>query len=230
MKNTDIFYRNAKEYQSRRKDIIDEYEQRVNFLRDMVGSKYYTDEMKKAADTRDNKINALKEQYSVSFDGVLKAMYDTNHARKMKAPTDDELRIIQLLKMHEKPTEQELITAANTLKDNPACLSVLKEIAKKAGYYTITHGFDATAKELSIDEIDNIIKDLKSHLIDFMSYDTKKSSRRIQQYVSDHYGNAPDAPALAKRPLFEDKAGCFLEVCGIDGNTLTAFENAVDGE
>ena len=225
--NTDLFYTYAKEYQDYRKKIMDSYEQRLDTLKDMHGSKYYDDEMKKAVETRDNSINALKAQYSKSFNSMLKRMYDSNHSRKLKPPTDDELRVIQLLKMQDKPTLQELMTAENTLKDNAACMAVLREIAKKAGCPTIGHNADKT--ELSIDEVDNILKDLGAQLNEFMNYDTNNAARRALTHYSDKYGGtAPDAPPLPKRELFEDKAGCFRTLARMDGDSLKAFCNAVD--
>ena len=229
IKNTDLLFRRAKEYQDKRKGIVDEYEARMKALEDAKGSKYFTDEAKKAEDKRDEALTALKGEYGEYFRISLDAMSKANAARKMTPPTEEELRTLQLLKMKDKPTEAELAAAANTLKGNATCLSVLTEIAHNAGYMRGYMGYSET-KEMPVDEAESIIKGLASSVRDFMDYDTKKAARIAQAHNERFYGVNPDAPALPKRPLFEDKAGCFLEVCGISGNNLTAFENAVDGE
>lgn len=229
VKNTDLLFRRAKEYQDKRKGIVDEYEARMKALEDAKGSKYFTDEAKKAEDKRDEALTALKGEYGEYFRISLDAMSKANAARKMTPPTEEELRTLQLLKMKDKPTEAELAAAANTLKGNATCLSVLTEIAHNAGYMRGYMGYSET-KEMPVDEAESIIKGLASSVRDFMDYDTKKAARIAQAHNERFYGVNPDAPALPKRPLFEDKAGCFLEVCGIAGDTLTAFENAVDGE
>ena len=199
IKNTDLFYNRAREYQNKRKVIMDCFEKRVKSLEDTRGSKYFDDEMKKATDARDGALSALKVEYAEYFRISLDAMSKGNASRKMTPPTEEELRTLQLLKMKDKPTETELQAAANTLKGNTTCLSVLTEIAHNA-------------------------------VRDFMDYDMPRAARTAQNYHETVYGTIPDAPALNKRPLFDDKAGCFYEVYRLSGDALTAFCTAVDGQ
>ena len=226
--NTTLFYRRAKEYQDKRKGIVDEYEARMKALEDAKGSKYFTDEAKKAEDTRDEALKALKDEYGEYFRISLDAMSKANASRKMTPPTEEELRTLQLLKMKDKPTEAELAAAANTLKGNATCLSVLTEIAHNAGYLRGYNNYSET-KEMPVDTAEGIIKGLASSVREFMEYDTPRAARLAREHQERTYGVPADAPALPKRRLFEDKAGCFDEIAGLSGDSLTAFENAVDG-
>ena len=228
IKNTDLFYTRAKEYQGKRAAIVDEYEKRMKALEDAKGSKYFTDEAKKAEDKRDEALTALKDEYNGYFNIAFDAMRKANASRKMTPPTEEELRTLQLLKMKDKPTEAELAAAANTLKGNATCLSVLTEISHNAGYMRSYMNYSET-KEMSVSEVEKIIKGINNNLRDFMDFDTKRAARVVQAHDL-LLGVNPEARPLPKRPLFEDKEGCFNEVCGIAGDTLTAFENAVDGE
>ena len=226
--NTTLFYTRAKEYQDKRKGIIDEYEKRLESLETAKGSKYFEDETKKAEDKKDEALKALKEEYGGYFNTHFEAMSKANASRKMTPPTDEELRTLQLLKMKDKPTEAELAAAANTLKGNVTCLSVLTEIAHNAGYMRGYMGYSET-KELPVSDVEDTIRGLHNSVREFMDYDTPRAARVAREHNERMYGATPNAPALPKRPLFEDKAGCFYEVCGLAGDTLTAFENAVDG-
>lgn len=229
IKNTDLFYTRAKEYQGKRAAIVDEYEKRMKALEDAKGSKYFTDEAKKAEDKRDEALTALKDEYNGYFNIAFDAMRKANAARKMTPPTEEELRTLQLLKMKEKPTEAELAAAANTLKGNVTCLSVLTEIAHNAGYMRGYMGYSET-KEMPVEEAEAAIKGLASSVRDFMDYDTPRAARVAQNHHETLYGVNPNATPLPKRPLFEDKAGCFYEVARMGGDSLEAFKNAVDGE
>ncbi len=62
----------------------------------------------------------------------------------------------------------------------------------------------------------------------FIRHDTTKTSRLANAFHEAHYG-APDQ-ALVSRALFNDKEGCFREICGMDGNTLSLFSAIVDAE
>ena len=229
IKNTDLFYTRAKEYQGKRAAIVDEYEKRMKALEDAKGSKYFTDEAKKAEDKRDEALTALKDEYNGYFNIAFDAMRKANAARKMTPPTEEELRTLQLLKMKDKPTEAELAAAANTLKGNVTCLSVLTEIAHNAGYMRGYMGYSET-KEMPVEEAEAAIKGLASSVRDFMDFDTPRAARLAMNHHSTLYGVNPDATPLPKRPLFEDKAGCFYEVARMGGDSLEAFKNAVDGE
>ena len=228
IKNTDLFYTRAKEYQDKRKGVIDEYEKRLVSLETAKGSKYYTDEVKKAEDKKDEALKALKEEYGGYFNTHLDAMSKANAARKMTPPTEEELRTLQLLKMKDKPTEAELAAAANTLKGNATCLSVLTEIAHNAGYMRGYMGYSET-NEMPVSDVEATIKGLASSVREFMDYDTPRAARIAREHQERQYGVTQDAPALPKRPVFEDKAGCFYEVARMGGDSFTAFCNAVDG-
>ena len=227
--NTSVFFNRAMEFQHKRKSIVDDYEKRLESLKDTKGSKYYTDEIKKAEDKKDEALKALKKEYGEYFRISLDAMSKTNAARKMTPPTEEELRTLQLLKMKDKPTEAELAAAANTLKGNVTCLSVLTEIAHNAGYMRGYMGYSET-KELPVSDVEDTIKGLHNSVREFMDYDTPRAARVAREHNERMYGATPNAPALPKRPLFEDKAGCFYEVARMGGDTFTAFCNAVDGE
>lgn len=229
IKNTDLFYTRAKEYQGKRAAIVDEYEKHMKALENAKGSKLYTDEKKKAEEKKEESLKALKKEYGEYFRISLDAMSKANTARKMTPPTEEELRTLQLLKMKEKPTEAELAAAANTLKGNVTCLSVLTEIAHNAG---IMHNYItySEAQEMPVNEAEEAVKGISACLRDFMDYDTTRAARVATNHHNTLYGVNPDATPLPKRPLFEDKAGCFYEIARMGGDTLTAFCKAVDGE
>lgn len=225
--NTDIFYTRAKEYQDKRKEIMDEYETRLAHLEATKGSKYYTEELKKAKDKKDEALTTLKNEYAEYFNISLSAMRKANGSRAMTPPTEEELRTLQLLKMKEKPTEAEISAAANTLKGNATCLSVLTEIAHNAG---IMHNYISyrETQEMPVNEVEETVKGLASCVRDFMEYDTTRAARMARKYQEEHHGKTPDAPELTKRPLFDTKAECFDTIAGISGDSLTAFCTAVD--
>ena len=229
IKNTDLFYTRAKQYQDKRKDIMDEYETRLANLETAKGSAYYDLESKEAEDKQEAALKALKDEYGEYFNVSLAAMSKANASRKMTPPTEEELRTLQLLKMKEKPTEAELQAAANTLKGNETCLSILSEISRNAGYI---HNYERyfETKRMTVEAAEKIIKDLYSSVRDFMDYDTPRTARLAREYQERTYGLPADAPALEKRPLFGSKAGCFYEIERLTGDELEAFENAVNGE
>lgn len=226
LKNTDGIYIRAKEYQDKRAAIVSAYEKGMNDLEKHRGSLYFDEERKKLEETRAAELMALKTEYAAYFDTYLKAMDSVNGNRSMEPPTEEELRTLQLLKMKDTPTEAELMAAANTLKGNSACLSVLTEIGHKAGYF---HNFMhySEKKEMPMETATQCIKELADSLRDFLDYDTTAAARRTAEHHAEHYGTAGNETRLAKRPLFDTKEECFQEL-GLAGDPYISFCNAVD--
>ena len=228
IRNSDLLFKKLLEFQNQRKEIVDNYDKRCAELERAKGSQYYTDELRRAEDTKNAALNALKAECRPIFDQTLQSMSEANRARGMTPPTDDELRLLQLLKMKERISETELEAAASTLKENPACLSVLTEIAHKQG---IMRGYMsyAASKEMPVDVVADVIKGLTLSIRDFMEHDTSKAARLCIERHAERYGNNPNATPPPKRPLFTDKAGCYKRIANLSDDALAAFCRAVDG-
>ena len=237
IKNTDLFYTRAKEYQDKRKGIIDAYDQKIEKLEKAKGSQLYTEETQKAEKEKNDALDALKSEYREYFNISLSAMSDANSARGLTPPTQEQLAILQVLKMRDIPTEseqlkafqKELDRAANACADNAMAISVINDIAKKGG---LLRGYHTTAHEMSVDDADRFIDNIRSALGDFMEHDTSRAARVAADYHAQHYGTTGDERPLPKRALFEDKAGCFSELTHgyLTGDGLAMFSAAVDGE
>lgn len=225
--NSDMFYSRAKEYQDKRKDIIDDYEARMKKIETARGSQYFDDESKKAEETRDKALTALKGEYTDYFNIALDAMRKANNSRGIVPPTEEELRIIQMLKLKDKPTEQELEAAARTLKGNATCLSILTEMAHKAGYIRDYMHYSEN-KEFPIDMAEDLINGLAKDVKDFLDYDSTRAARIVNEHNKRMYGERGNAPKLAKRRLFDTKEDCFDIVGSISGDNLEAFLKAID--
>lgn len=229
MKNTDLFYSLAKEYQDKRGQVMQSFENRSEQLSQMRGSRYFDTEMTKATNEKDAALTSLKREYSERFGAVLSSMDKANRQRKLTPPTEEELRLISLLKMKDKLTEQELDAAANMLKGNSTCLAVLTEIAHKQGYLRGYMNCSDNA-EMPAESVKTLIDSLNSSVRDFMEFDTSRAARTARKYHERLYGVSENAPELPKRALFNTKDECFRELSGLSDKNLEAFCNAVDAE
>ena len=228
LKNTELFFKTVKKFQDGRNDINSTYEKRMKELERTKGSQYYVDESAKAQTERDNALKALKAECGESLNGTLEKMARTNRQRPMKAPTAEELNILQLLKLKDNISEQELESAAIALKGNPTCLSALTEISRKAGYLRGYNHY-AESKEMSIEETEGALRQLAKNVDDFLQYDTRKTARIAEKYQRDHYGKGESRP-LPKREQFSDLREAMKELLPSMGeDRLESFCLAIDG-
>lgn len=241
MKNSENLFFHAKKYQDERKAIIEAYEKKIVSLEDARGSKLYDKESKKAAEERDNALNSLKAEYSRGFDSILNEMRNASESRGATPPTEEELRIVQALKLKETATQGELDRIANAVKNNGLCLSIVQDVAKKNGivrnYLSL-----CTEKAMPAAGVEDCIKSLSACIRDFVNYDTQKAARLAREAHERVYGKIDETkPAektlggwasgytpVPKRPLFDTKEGFFSVVANMKGEELAAFCASVD--
>ena len=228
LKNTELFFKTVKKFQDGRNDINSTYEKRMKELERTKGSQYYVDESAKAQTARDNALKALKAECGESLNDIISFMQRANKQRPMKAPSDEELRLLQLLKMKESISEGEFESAALALKANPTALATLNEIAHSKGILRNFNRF-ADVKTMSADETNSALRQLAKNVNDFLEFDTKKTARIAAEYQANHYGQSESRP-LPKREPFTDMRGAMRELLpGMNEDRLESFYNAVDG-
>lgn len=220
-------YEDALNFQNERKEVTDAYEKTLADLEDKKGSRYYTDTLAKAKTTRDEALKALQTKYGEYMDSDLKKMQEANGKRGVVAPTEEELRIVNALKMRDSITESELSLIANSLKHNAMCLEIVQEVANKNGILR-NYSSRYEGNEAPVQYVDDELKGLAHELRDFLQYDTTKPARIAAEYTARHYGGEPQP--ITKRPLFDTKEGFYGDMTGMKGDNLTAFCNAVDGD
>lgn len=222
--NTDLFYAKTKQFQDERKKIEDSYEKDAESLERFKGSAGYDEEMRKITQKYKEDIKALQDEYRPGLYTVLGGMMDEVGKRPIKAPTTDAVNLLNVLKMKKKVTLEDCQRTAASVKDNPIALSIITEIAHDHG---ILRSFEDMCSEMSSQTASDIVKSLRSSLDDFLEYSTTRASRIAKNHHEQFYGASSP---LTKRPIFNDKNGCFYEIGGLKGDALKAFSDIVDGE
>jgi hypothetical protein len=155
------YYEAATKYREALRNIWADYDKKMQKIEQYAGSKGYEDDKATADKERDAAIKALQREYGEKFDSILKGMRESATTRSMTPPTQEQLALLQALKMRDRISRDELEQAGRTLKDSPVCLSVLEEIAhnlmEKTGsheYYGLRFVTEGTAGILH--SIDNL--------------------------------------------------------------------------
>ena len=131
MTNTEYLYQAMKKYQDARSAARDEYMQTMKRLESSKGSAYYDEQREKAMKKRNDTVAAAQAECMKTVDNALSCMRTAISGRKMEAPTEEMLRILQMLSMRTSVTKAELDTAANAMNGNSTALAVLEDIARK---------------------------------------------------------------------------------------------------
>lgn len=145
MNRTLEYHKSVKAYRENLGAIWNEFDKKVAALERYKGSVGYDAELEKAVQDRDAAIKELQGKAYARFAELINGMKESARNRPLVAPTAEQMGVLQLLQMREKVTRDELEQAARTLKDNPAALSVLEEIAQKHDIHSGGFAMESTA-------------------------------------------------------------------------------------
>jgi len=220
--NTELYYAKMKEFQDKRAELTEAHDKKVKSLERFKGSKGYEEDLKKENERFEAELTALRDEYRPGLLTVIGGMMDAIGKRSVSAPTNDQVNLLNVLKMKKKVTLEECQRTAEAVKDNPIAVSVVTEIAHDHG---IMHSFDHLCPEMSSQKASDIVTGLKNGMEDFLQYDTTRASRIAKKYHEEHYGAVEGG--LTKRKLFTDQADFYREE-GFDPETLRQFSEIVD--
>ena len=223
--NTDYLFLKAKRFQDERAESTERFEADLQKMERFKGSKGYDEDIKRRRGEYESEQKALIEEYRQGLFPILGYMMDAIGKRSVSAPTSEQVNLLSVLKMKKKISLEECQRVAEAVKENPICISVLNEIAHEHGYL---QSFDHLCSEMSSQRASEFVMMMKNALEDFLQYDTTKTSRATNAFHEAHYGAS--GRGLTKRPLFENKEGCFKELFGMEKETLNLFSDVVDTE
>lgn len=220
--NTELYYAKMKAFQDKRAELTEAHDKKVKSLERFKGSKGYEEDLKKENDRFEAELAALRDEYRPGLLTVIGGMMDAIGKRSVSAPTNDQVNLLNVLKMKKRVTLEECQRTAEAVKDNPIAVSVVTEIAHDHG---IMQSFDYLCPEMSSQKASDIVTGLKNGMEDFLQYDTTRASRIAKKYHEEHYGAVEGG--LTKRKLFTDQADFYREE-GFDPETLRQFSEIVD--
>ena len=219
---TNQYHQNATEYRTKLKSIWESFDKKVASMERYKGSKGYAEELEKAENERDTAIMELQKEYQTKFFQVINGMKESALNRAMIPPSPEQLSVLQVLKMREKLSKDELNQAARTLAGNPAALSVLEEIAQKQNIHFT--GFEMESTAGIIRHIESL-EDSAKRLCALQKPDSKKEMIARKDIHSPNWqSNALYSYQVDREFTSEADTISFM------GNVenLTEFQNAVN--
>lgn len=232
MNNSNRFFGLAQSYQDKRHEALQAYRNRMQDIASTKGSKFYDKEATLARDTLENSLKTLREDAYPRLMNVIDDMAMSNHDRPMTAPTDEQARIISMLKMKETVTRDDLTAAARACKDCPVALSILDELAQQKeilGFAAIAHA--GAGAVLSVSAVSSMLSTLREGTKDFLDSASPRGARLSYEYTARNYGAVTDVLDLPEREPFRDDLSMYrtMGMGAMDQDTLTAFLDAVNG-
>lgn len=106
--NTDLFYEKALSFQNERSRLRENYERALENLKKYRGSAGYAEETKKLKTKYEDDLSALQNKYRPEFRTILDGMENTIGKRPAKAPTGEQIRLLNALSLKKKSANRNL--------------------------------------------------------------------------------------------------------------------------
>ena len=202
---TSWLYNAIKKFTDTREAARQEHMQRIQQLESAKGSKYYIDEKSKADRRQANIVEQARMECRQSLASTFKIMKENNSKRGMQPPTEEQLRILQMLKMRENVTADELQQAANAMNGNGAALQLLYEFAQKAGIHALSD-IRQDANEFSIKQADDEINRIMNQCKGILETGARRAAFLAAQHNEKHAGIPMNEDALPQEDLFSSES------------------------
>ena len=222
MKNSEQFAQAVQQLHDRRREITQQYENEMRGLQRFEGSAGYEEDVKSAQAERDKATAALRQEYGPRFDAILNSMAEAAKAQPMTAPTQEQLATLEVLKMRERLSRDELQKAMNSMADCPVALGVLRELAQKHEIM----GMGVTVAGAMMDT------DGALRAIDTMRRSCGKLLRGEATYTTMNLDGAGLTATINKMACFPNTVtkDHGVQKVGPNEEAVAAFCKAVDGE
>ena len=199
---TTSIYPAMQEFTNIRAEARDAYLAVMKEIRDAEGTKYYRDRERAAAEKRRDTVNAAKQACQKILNEEFADMKKRNRSRKMASPSEEQLRLLQMLSMRENVTESELQAAANAMQGNGAGLGMIHELARK---HHILLDFSQYANEYDIAQAEEAIDALARRCQKVLQTGAKYSSYAAAKWHHDHYKTPINEDDLPQQAPFDSE-------------------------
>lgn len=162
-----------------------EYERKVEALEPYRGSAGYEREVKEAEEAYQKNVKSIQQQAESDLREVLRRMGEKVPAAKMDIPTEEHLRLLQVLSLREHLNSQDISLAAEALHESDSAMGTLQDLAAR-------HGLIVPPSYKSHEEQRRAALDsLRSAVVGLTNWDGSDGDTVRQEWVRNRnpYGN-----------------------------------------
>lgn len=229
MKNVEYYFTIVQRYRKGLSEINAKFDKQIEAKAGYAGSPRYTEDVKAIERERTAEIAALRADCAESFDTCLKSMKLHAQSRPAVPPTDEQMRLLQVLKLKSNITRDDLTHAAHSMGDCSLALSVLEEIAAEHGILGFRAGGVGVSDQFVRDAIRAFAKSARTTL----TLDRTNNRAELMRGTEGPHGTAPAFSNIGKFRLDidpENARDCAGRWGGVPGELYEAFTVATGGE
>lgn len=227
-KKSDLFYVAARTFQNDRNAREDQFEKDMKSIEQYAGSKGYEERAEQFRKQRDADLLDMRAAARRELSAILEKMRENAGKTPVVMPTTEQVNLITILNMREEISQRDIDSAAEAVKNCPAALKMLDEIAakkSKKAHNPLVGVSSRFAPAMSYERAMELLDE--STISDFLQHNSSRAARLAVAHNKRQYG-VEEHPA--RRTPFYDKEECFGELFGIEGDAYKQFCDMVDAD
>lgn len=217
MTNTQRYLNSIKGFRKDLQEVNDKFRPEYERLERFKDSGSYAQSKKLLDDRRNAEVEELRREYADRLKSAVDAMEKTYMNRPASAPTQEQLSVLQALKLRDHVSRDELRRAAQTMRGCPVAERALEEIARKSGEIL------GLEQEISSDTVRQSLHSLRVNAGRLVSNLQAPNSRREHMSRSDW-----DMFRLDTDPAGENECLRIFGLCA-NGAQFAAAVNEAEG-
>lgn len=115
------------------RDQREKYEKRVSQLEPYRGSAGYDKEMAEAEKEYADNVMSIQDDAVSVFNGILRRMHERVSPVNMDVPTNDQIKLLQVLALRDRLDSRDIELAAASLRESDTAMAALADIALRCG-------------------------------------------------------------------------------------------------
>lgn len=241
MSTTFGLYDTITKFQRQQQEAYVEYMEGMKAIEETKGSQYYTNRQKILMEKRRQAEDEARKEAKYWLPKYLEQMQASNNTRTMPAPTEEQLRILQAMKMRSDITEAELDQIANAMNGNALGLGIVHEFAREiyekrkangAGLMTDnTHPKNYAAMATGLPSIERMKDEIKHIGRVCSEIINGNGANRTRAMFADmnhqHYGSSNDHDMLPREKIADSERAFYSDISSIPFEDLQKCVNNI---
>ncbi len=228
MSNTFTLYDTVTTFQRKQRDAYDKYMAAMREIESAKGSAFYSERQRSAMEERKAAEDAARADARYWLKKTLEAMREANRKRKAVPLTQDQLSILQAMKMRTSITAAELDRIANAMDGNGLGLGVVQEFAremakKQEGLASMAFSKNylaMTRDSYPIQEVERELSNIGAVCTRIVNSDGVKHVIDIGARYGERWGRVVDRDTLKREDIPASESAFFEGVSSVPFDVL----------
>lgn len=238
MKKTELVFSAIKEFDDARRKSRETFLEKKRKMEFYKGTKAYEEDMENIRNERENANKVAREKAARILNEALDGMYSNIRSLKVQAPSDENIRLLQVVQMLDHPSRATYDSIANSLDGNMLALNALDVIARKQyedkpdvlKYWRPNYA-ELAKEEMGAEAATRMVKTLEGSCQNIIrGSGAEEAKEKATMMHTKKFGGSYNPDDLKQSEPYTTERDFYRRTLALDERGYKLFATAVNGE